>query len=265
VWSGEAMSTIAQSFLLHTKAVCTVLLYMLLLGLAISRFYIFYDVYIQENTKKNEDAWLRIQCKNPEFYSNIRQHTDLCSEVEQHAQSWIFLTALNAMFAKNQWCGTKKTCAEYVHSLLVQGVAWPLVGCFGLLMLALPYIIAAKAKNSIIAQYHRHQMFQQQVSSPFYSPHFAIAEENPCYISRHSSQHCLQYPTGGALAAGYHPPRQALHITAIDGGVDTSSSSSSYNGQKQYYDLQKNSQNSGTVHLKLRGANFCKEDSFEDF
>lgn len=84
-------------------------------------------------------------------------------QVEQHAQSWIFLTALNAMFSKNQWCGSKKSCADFVHDLLVHGFAWPLVGCFGLLLIALPYIIAARAKHALIAQQQRlrNQMCQQ--------------------------------------------------------------------------------------------------------
>lgn len=121
------MSTLAQAFLLHTKALVTVLFYMALLGICVSRIYIFYEVYAAETVKKKEDAWLRVQCKDPQFYSNLRQHTDLCSQVEKHAQSSIFLTALNAMVMQNQWCGSKKSCADYLHNLLVQGFAWPLV------------------------------------------------------------------------------------------------------------------------------------------
>lgn len=159
------MSTLAQAFLLHVKALFSILFYISVTGIFISRFYIFYEVYTAESVKKREDAWLRVQCKNPEFYSNLRQHTDLCTQVEQHARSWIFLTALNAMAMRNQWCGSQKSCAEYFHQLVVQGFAWPMVACFALALIALPHIIAARAKQAM-AQMLFHRNAGHNISYP---------------------------------------------------------------------------------------------------
>lgn len=194
------MGTLVQAFLLHAKAFFTVLFYVAAVATCISRFYIFYEIYIHETVKIKEDAWLRLKCKEPEFYSNIRQHTDLCSQVEQHGRSWIFLTALNAMVSRNQWCGAKKSCAEYMHSLLVQGFAWPMVACFALFLIALPHIIAARAKQALAERYMNHvnaQTFQHIQAVPFYPQmpqlHGRMENlgriENPEYIRICDMQH----------------------------------------------------------------------------
>ncbi len=31
--------------------------------------------------KRNDERWLLLQCADPDFYSNLRQHSDLCTEV----------------------------------------------------------------------------------------------------------------------------------------------------------------------------------------
>ena len=42
-----------------------------------------------------------LDAQEAEFYSNIRQHTDICEEVEKNARADVFLTALNAMAVRN--------------------------------------------------------------------------------------------------------------------------------------------------------------------
>jgi hypothetical protein len=46
--------------------------------LLVSRSYIFHEAYTAHVAKVEDERWLLEQCSTPEFYSNIRQHTDLC-------------------------------------------------------------------------------------------------------------------------------------------------------------------------------------------
>ncbi len=184
-----SMSTLVQAFLLHAKALLTVLFMFGVLSLSISRFCIFYEVFVMENVKMQEDVWLLKQCKDPVFYSNLRHHTDLCQEVEKHAQSWIWLTAMNAMLTRNQWCGTQKSCTEHIHNLIIQGFAWPLVACFGMFLVALPYIIAARAKHTLAHQHWRTSamLSSQQKEYPIFLP------ENNMIFHLQDQPHAMQH------------------------------------------------------------------------
>jgi hypothetical protein len=46
--------------------------------LFVSRIFIFHQAYTTHIAKVGDEKWLADQCTKPEFYSNIRQHTDLC-------------------------------------------------------------------------------------------------------------------------------------------------------------------------------------------
>jgi hypothetical protein len=121
------MTTPVQAFLVYTKAVLTVLAFLAVFAMVISRSYIFYEAYVAESVKRVEEAWLRQKCKDPDFYSNMRQHTNLCLQVEKNAQSSIALTALNTMVATTHLCGSKQ-CADYAQDLVLRGLAWPMAG-----------------------------------------------------------------------------------------------------------------------------------------
>jgi len=45
------------------------------------RVYAFHEAYVFEVGKRNDERWLLLQCADPDFYSNLRQHSDLCTEV----------------------------------------------------------------------------------------------------------------------------------------------------------------------------------------
>ena len=46
-----------------------------------TRVYSLHEAYIEELGRRNDEKWLLAQCQYPEFYSNLRQHSDLCTEV----------------------------------------------------------------------------------------------------------------------------------------------------------------------------------------
>lgn len=121
------MTTPVQAFLVYTKAVLTVLAFFAIFAMTVSRSYIFYEAYVAESLKRVEEAWLRQKCKDPDFYSNMRQHTNLCLQVEKNAQSSIALTALNTMVATTHLCGTRQ-CADYMQDMVLRGLAWPMAG-----------------------------------------------------------------------------------------------------------------------------------------
>ena len=71
---------LVRNLLLMGSCICS-------LGLLISKGYIFYSAYSEFSLQRAEEAWLREKCREPDFYSNMRQHTDLCAKVERNARS----------------------------------------------------------------------------------------------------------------------------------------------------------------------------------
>lgn len=49
----------------------------------VTRLSAFHDAYMAHVNKIQDETWLREKCREPEFFSNLRQHTELCTEVVQ--------------------------------------------------------------------------------------------------------------------------------------------------------------------------------------
>ncbi len=47
----------------------------------VTRLYALHEAYVWEVGKRNDERWLLQQCLDPEFYANLKQHSDLCTEV----------------------------------------------------------------------------------------------------------------------------------------------------------------------------------------
>lgn len=48
------------------------------------------------------DAWIREQCMNDTFYTNLRVHSDACERVQIHANRTPFLHALSAAMQEDE-------------------------------------------------------------------------------------------------------------------------------------------------------------------
>lgn len=100
---------------------------------AFSRLFMLYNEYQSELAMRADDEWLRSKCKDPEFFHNMKQHTDLCIKVEQNGRKSCAMVAINNVIAGTYLCGYK-SCADYAASLL----QW-------IMSLSLPFILAATA------------------------------------------------------------------------------------------------------------------------
>jgi len=126
----------------------------------VSRLFIFHEAYNVFLRVLKDEEWLRGQCALPEFYSNLRQHTDLCNTVRLNAERSPLLVALNEVANTAHLCG-RYTCAEALTML--SGAGWPaLLGLVAVLVVA-PSLIVRIARGVVHAgdgQYrlpgHRH-------------------------------------------------------------------------------------------------------------
>ncbi len=64
-----------------------------------------YSAWHKAKMKLEDESWLRENCKDPLFFSKMKSHTNLCSEVEANARIGAFWTALHDVIEslKHAW------------------------------------------------------------------------------------------------------------------------------------------------------------------
>ena len=109
--------------------------------------------YELRRTRIEKETWLRSQCARPEFYTNMRYHTNLCEEVEATARigaAWHALTEVAGSLP----------VPDIFHA--AQRLGWPLACVLALAFLLFP--------SAVISQ-----MRQRQERSAWHLPSNCIA------------------------------------------------------------------------------------------
>lgn len=133
------MSTPAMAFGAGLRNVLTSLWLMWATMFVVSRIYLLHDAYISASNRRTDEQWLLRQCKDPEFYSNLRQHTDLCTEVEKNARASLFLTALNSVASQTHACGTV-SCLDLIFNMFSK-LGWHVAALLLALMVLAPNLL----------------------------------------------------------------------------------------------------------------------------
>ena len=97
-----------------------------------------HTAYELRSTRIEKEAWLRAQCVRPEFYTNMRYHTNLCEEVEATARigaAWHALTEVAGSLP----------LPDLIQA--VQRLGWPLACALALAFLLFPSAIIAQMRQ----------------------------------------------------------------------------------------------------------------------
>ena len=107
-----------------------------IVSFSVGRIFVFYETYTETMRLLKDETWLRQQCADPSFYSNIRQHADLCTGVQRNFERGAILVALNAVANTAHLCG-RHSCADAV--IYISRGGWPVMVTVG--VVCLPKII----------------------------------------------------------------------------------------------------------------------------
>ena len=94
------MATPAMVAASMTKLMVVALTVFWIISFSIGRIFIFYEAYTSVIRVHKEEKWLRLQCGDPNFYTNMRQHTDVCANVQRNFERIPFLVGLNAVLTR---------------------------------------------------------------------------------------------------------------------------------------------------------------------
>jgi hypothetical protein len=112
------------------------------IGFLVTRLQVFSEALNLEYQRRTQEAWLRSECKKPDFYANMQLHADLCDKVEAHARGSPFLAALAHLFETTYLCGYSP-CAVVLDETLdwISGHGVPFLILFAVLALLLPTVL----------------------------------------------------------------------------------------------------------------------------
>lgn len=139
------MSTPVMAFTIWFKHICIASWVIWVSTMVISRVYIFHQSYYSHLNRLDNEKYLVNKCKDPEFYSNIRQHTGICEEVTLNAKSSPFLNALNTMAINTYVCGTLP-CSDIIQSALVR-LGWQTIGALALLIILFHNVVLGMCRS----------------------------------------------------------------------------------------------------------------------
>lgn len=144
-----------------------------------SRVYILHEAYIEETNRRSDEAWLLNQCNDAKFYSNIRQHTDICTEVATNARASLFLKALHKVASTTHLCGSA-SCMESAYTFAVR------LGWQSALLLALIMVVAPNFVFSLIRHVHQQRLMRIKEDSMLKS---CFAEKAHCESQNATTRH----------------------------------------------------------------------------
>jgi hypothetical protein len=109
-----------------------------IVSFSVGRFFVFYEAYTSALRVVRDEAWIRAQCADPQFYSNLKQHSDLCQSVQINFERSPLLVALNAVSETAHLCG-RYSCTE--NLMVISRGGWPVILSVGFFSLLAPTLL----------------------------------------------------------------------------------------------------------------------------
>ena len=95
----------------------TILVLVLALLVVINFVVEFHSEHAAVRQKLLDDKWLLDQCGKPDFYLNLKQHSDLCAEVERNARRNVLLHCVQSALKQTELCGFI-SCTELANNIV---------------------------------------------------------------------------------------------------------------------------------------------------
>lgn len=93
---------------------------------------------------------LAVDGQDPEFFYNLRQHTDLCASVIANANASILLKSLNAVASNTHACGAKP-CSEIMQALIGR-FTWHAIALLALVAIVFPNAVLVLLRATALSR-----------------------------------------------------------------------------------------------------------------
>ena len=93
-------------------------------GMGADGLALLYTAYKHATLRLDQEAWLRKNCNDPEFFSHMRAHTTVCSEVEANARIGALWMAIREITADLRIAWQPWVIAGLVSVLILFPLIW---------------------------------------------------------------------------------------------------------------------------------------------
>lgn len=169
------MGTLIKPVMQFTSYLISLGTVLWLLTLACDRVYSLLTIYRNEVSRLADEAWLRNNCQDPVFYTNLRGHTDICTHVEQNARRNLALFALKEVMQSTFLCGTV-SCSEQMAATVTwfMTLSMPLMVLITGMAFLCPVILVQLVRvltEAFRPSYHQHGGFYSLPVQPQIEQH----------------------------------------------------------------------------------------------
>lgn len=153
------------SYLLSTGSVLWVV------TMCCDRLYALHTTYREAAAGLANEEWLRVNCQDPVFYSNLKGHTDICAEVERNARRNLLLFSLAQVMRETYLCGAT-SCAEQLAAVCTWflHLSTPVMLIVGVMAFLCPLVLVQLLRVVVEAFSPSHHTFGGYYSLPLQPP-----------------------------------------------------------------------------------------------
>ena len=83
---------------------------------SLTRLHMLHTTVVRLQSERENEAWLFEQCKRDDFYHNLRQHSNLCDDVNARAQDAVILHAMREVIENTYICQFE-FCMRTLHAV----------------------------------------------------------------------------------------------------------------------------------------------------
>lgn len=109
-------------------------------AMLVTRICALHEEYVAELGIRNDERWLVERCKDPDFYANLRQHSDLCTRVANNAQASIALRVLGRVMERSTHLCGDTSCGDVVAAMAAR-FGWHAVALLAATMVLAPNLL----------------------------------------------------------------------------------------------------------------------------
>lgn len=127
----------------------------------LSRMHMLYTVYNIKLQERENSMWLLQQCKQDEFYHNMKHHSSLCDELQMHSRDSVLFDAVEHVIQNSYLCGYE-SCTSTMDSFLrwATGRGIVMTILFGTIGLIMPSILfpCLRRRVNVMAEERLHSI-----------------------------------------------------------------------------------------------------------
>jgi uncharacterized membrane protein len=162
----DAMSNAMQHTLFFAKNAGLLVAAVMLVLVIVNFMLAFHSEHAAVRQKLKDDTWLLARCGEPDFYLKLKQHSDLCAEVEANARRSVLLHCVKTALKQTELCGFV-SCAELANNIvqtILRGGLFTVAITLAILLLV-PLIFVSLWRSIVHSLAENH--LKQQYNMPY--------------------------------------------------------------------------------------------------